>query len=138
VISTVEKVLFLKAVPLFADVPGEELAQVALAAEELEREDGEEIVREGEAGDALYLVLAGRLGVSRNGRAVAEVGEREIFGELALLDPAPRSATVRALGEVRLLRLDREDFAEILSERPELARGVVQVLARRLREASAR
>jgi len=138
VISTVEKVLFLKGVPLFADVPGDELAQVALVAEELEREEGAEIVREGELGDALYLVLEGRLRVSRGGRQVAELGEREIFGELALLDPAPRSATVRALGEVRLLCLHREDFAEILAERPEVARGVVQALARRLREASAR
>jgi CRP-like cAMP-binding protein len=138
VISTVEKVLLLRAVPVLADVPGEELARVALAAEELEREEGEEVVREGEMGDALYLVVEGRLRVVRGGHPVAVLGEREIFGELALLDPAPRSATVQAMGEVRLLRLHRDDFAEILAERPEVMRGVVQVLARRLRGASGR
>jgi CRP-like cAMP-binding protein len=138
VITTVEKLLFLKGVPLFADVPGEDLAQIALIAEELDAEPGADLVREGELGDALYLVVEGTLRVLQGGREVATLGEREVFGEMALLDAAPRSATVQARSEVRLLRIHREEFAELLAERPEVARGVIQVLVRRLREAGAR
>jgi len=138
VITTVEKLLFLRGVPLFADVPGEDLAQIALIAEELDAEPGAELVREGDAGDSLYLVVEGRLRVLRAGREVSSLGEREVFGEMALLDPAPRSATVQAASDVRVLRIHREEFAEVLAERPEVARGVIQVLVRRLREATAR
>jgi CRP-like cAMP-binding protein len=138
VITTVEKLLFLKGVALFADVPGEDLAQIALIAEELDAEPGAELVREGEAGDALYLVIEGNLRVLKAGREVSALSEREVFGEMALLDAAPRSATVQARSEVRLLRVHREEFAELLAERPEVARGIIQVLVRRLREAGAR
>jgi len=138
VITTVEKLLFLKGVPLLADVPGEDLAQIALIAEELDAEPGADLVREGELGDALYLVVEGTLRVLQGGREVATLGEREVFGEMALLDAAPRSATVQARSEVRLLRIHREEFAELLAERPVVARGVIQVLVRRLREAGAR
>jgi CRP-like cAMP-binding protein len=138
VITTVEKVLFLKGVPLFADIPGEELAQLALIAEVVDGEAGQDLVREGDQGDALYLVVEGDLRVLRGDREVSRLGERDVFGEMALLDPAPRSATVRAASDVRLLRIQREDFLEILAERTEIARGVMEVLVRRLREATGR
>ena len=137
-ITTVEKVLFLKVAPLFADLPGEELAQIALIADEVRAEAGEELMREGEPGEALFLVVEGELRVLRGGREVSRLGEREVFGEMALLDPAPRSATVKAATEVRLLRIQREDFAEILDLRPQIALGVIRVLVRRLREATGR
>lgn len=133
-ITTVEKVLFLQGVPLFAGLPGEELAQIALIAEEVRAEAGEEILREGEPGDALFLVIEGGLRVLRGGSPVSRLGEREVFGEMALLDPGPRSATVRSETEVRLLRIQSDDFAELLDLRPQIARGVIQVLVRRLRQ----
>lgn len=134
-ISTVEKVLFLKSIDLFSQIPGQDLAQVALIATEEVREPGEEIFAEGEAGDALYLVLEGKVRVHRGDRVIAELGERECFGEMAILDAAPRSATVTAVAGTRLLRLSREDFQEIMSEKPEIALGVIKVLSRRLRTA---
>lgn len=133
-ITAVEKALFLRGVPLFAALPGEELAELGIIAEEVEAEAGEEVVREGETGDAMYLVVEGRVRVLRGGRELSTLGEREPFGEMALLDPAPRSATVRAETDVRLLRIGREDFEVILAERPAVARGVIEVLVRRLRE----
>jgi len=66
---------------------------------------------------------------------VAELGEREVFGEMALLDPAPRSATVQAATNTVLLRIRREDFQDLLAEELEVARAVIRVLARRLRAA---
>lgn len=137
-ITTVEKALFLKSVPLFSALAGEELAELALIATEVDADAGEEVVREGDAGDALFLVVEGKLRVLRGGREISRLGEREPFGEMALLDPGPRSATVRAETDVRLLRIAREEFEELLADRPAVARGVIAVLVRRLRETAPR
>lgn len=135
-LSTVEKVLFLKSIDLFSQIPGEDLTQVALVSEEVDHAPGEEIFAEGEAGDALYLVLDGKVRVHRDDRMIAELGERECFGEMAILDAEPRSATVTALSDTALLRISREDFQELLAEKPEIALGVIKVLTRRLRDAN--
>ena len=134
-LSTVEKVLFLKSIDLFSQIPGEDLAQVALIATEEARENGEEIFAEGEAGDALYLVLDGKVRVHRGDRQIAELGERECFGEMAILDASPRSATVTAVKDTNLLKISREDFQEIMAEKPEIALGIIKVLSHRLRGA---
>ncbi len=134
-ISTVEKVLFLKQIDLFSQIPGEDLAQVALISSEEAREQGDEIFAEGESGDALYLVLDGKVRVHKADRLIAELGERECFGEMAILDAAPRSATVTAVADSSLLKITREDFQEIMSEKPEIAMGIIKVLTRRLRDA---
>ncbi|HTP52062.1 MAG TPA: cyclic nucleotide-binding domain-containing protein [Anaeromyxobacteraceae bacterium] len=134
-IATVEKVLFLGAAELFAALPGEDLARIALLAEEEQRGAGEEIFHEGEIADALYLIVEGRVRVLKANSVVAELGEREVFGEMALLDPAPRSATVQAATNTVLLRIRREDFQDLLAEELEVARAVIRVLARRLRAA---
>jgi CRP-like cAMP-binding protein len=134
-ITTVEKVLFLKSIDLFSQIPGEDLAAVALISTEEQRDQGDEIFAEGEAGDALYLVIDGKVRVHKADRVIAELGERECFGEMAILDPAPRSATVTAVIATSLLRIAREDFQEIMVEKPEIAQGIIQVLTRRLRDA---
>ena len=134
-ISTVEKVLFLKSIDLFSQIPGEDLAQVALISSEENRDQGEEIFAEGESGDALYLVIEGKVRVHRQDRVIAELGERECFGEVAILDAAPRSATVTSVTDTSLLKISREDFQEIMAEKPEIAMGIIKVLSRRLRYA---
>ncbi len=134
-LSTVEKVLFLKSIDLFSQIPGEDLAQVAIIATEETREQGEEIFAAGEDGDALYLVLDGKVRVHREDRVIAELGERECFGEMAILDASPRSASVTSLEESHLLKISREDFQEILTEKPEIAMGIIKVLTGRLRNA---
>src|SRR6478736_3491663 len=117
-LSTVEKVLFLKSIDLFSQIPGEDLAQVALIASEEARETGEDIFVEGDVGDALFLVLEGKVRVHRQDKTIAELGERECFGEMAILDASPRSATVTAASETNLLKISREDFQEIMAEKP--------------------
>lgn len=134
-LTTADKVLFLKGLELFAQVPGADLAEVVAATEEVELDDDERLFGEGEPGDALYLIVDGRVAVLRGSTTLAELGVREVLGEMALLDPAPRSATAIARGAVRLLRLGRDDFVNLLSERPEVAAGVIRVLTRRLRAA---
>lgn len=134
-ITTVEKVLFLKSIDLFSQIPGEDLSQIALISTEESRDQGEEIFAEGESGDALYLVLDGKVRVHKSDRVIAELGERECFGEMAILDAAPRSASVTTLTDTNLLKISRDDFQEIMAEKPEIANGIIKVLLRRLRDA---
>jgi len=134
VITTVEKVLFLKSIDLFRALPSEELAQIAEIAEEVPFGAGDPVFTEGETGDALYLVVEGAVRVHRGDRQLARLGERDVFGEMAVLDSEPRSASVTVIEDAVLLKIGRDDFRDILGERPEIALGVIKVLSRRLRE----
>ncbi len=137
-ITTVEKVLFLKSIDLFRALPGEDLAQIAEIAEEVPVATHGLVFAEGELGDALYIVVEGRVKVHRGDKQIAELGERECFGEMSVLDSEPRSASVSAVTESLLLKIGREEFKDILSERPEISLGIMKVLSRRLREANVR
>ncbi len=132
-ISTVEKVLFLKSIDLFSQIPGEDLAQIAQITDEVHFEEGDELFREGDPGDTLYFVIEGEVRVSKGGNELALLGERQVFGEMALLDSEPRSASIVSLSRLTLLRIARDDFNEILAEKTEIAQGVIKVLTRRLR-----
>ena len=135
-ISTVEKVLFMKSIDLFRALPSEELAQIAEIAEEQPMASGEQIFAEGEPGDALYLIVEGRVKVHKGEKELVRLGVRDVFGEMAVLDSEPRSASVTAVEDAVLLKIGRDDFRDILTERPEIAMGVMKVLPRRLRETS--
>lgn len=137
-ISTVEKILFLESVPLFSMLSGENLAPLARAAEVIEPVAGVDIFREGEPADALFVIMRGTVIIDTGGHAVATIGEREAFGEMGVLDGSPRAATAKAGPEVTLLRIGSEEFLEILHEQPELAEGILKILAARLREADRR
>ena len=130
---TIERVISLKAVPMFEDVSEEILADVAELMEEVEYKDGEVVFEKGAAGDSLYIVVSGRVRVYDGERTIVELGEKEMFGELALLDPEPRLASVAAVEDTRLFRLDRESFAELMAGNIEVVRGVLHVLCERLR-----
>jgi len=134
-ITTVEKVLFLKSIDLFRGLPGEELATIAEIAEEQPFAAGDPVFAEGEPGDALYLLVEGAVKVHRGGEQLAQLGAREVFGEMAVLDSQPRSASVTVLEDAVLLKIGRDDFRDILQERPEIGMGIIQVLSRRLRPA---
>ena len=132
-ISTVEKVLFLKSIDLFSQIPGEDLVRVAQIAEEIDFEPKETVMAEGELGDSLYLIVDGKVQVFKGDRLIVELGERECVGEMAILDSEPRSATVKALGPVSALKIEREDFYDVMNEKTEIAQGIIKVLTRRLR-----
>ena len=133
-----EKVLFLKSVDLFKSIPGAELSHIAQITDEVEYGPAETIFNEGEHGDAMYLIVDGNVKVHSGEHVFAELGNRQCFGEMSILDAEPRSATVTSLCELTLLKIQRDDFAEILAEKPEISAGVIQVLTRRLREANRR
>lgn len=99
--------------------------------------DGEVIVRQGEAGECMYVIQEGQVEVlqERDGREVrlALLGENDFFGEMALVERDVRSATVRALGEVRALTIDRRTFLRRVHEDPSLAFRIIQKLSNRIR-----
>jgi CRP-like cAMP-binding protein len=100
-------------------------------------QDGATIVAEGSTGSSLFVVLDGGTKVVRRGRTIARLGPGEFFGEISLLDPGPRTASVVADGPTRCLDLAGKDFREMLQGEPKLAVQIAAVLARRLRSAQA-
>ena len=138
IVPLVERVLFLHKVPLFAALDPADLQQVARIATERAFGAGETIVREGETGDALYVVVTGTVRVLRSGHVVATRGAGDSVGEMALVGHEPRNATVVADGDVRTLCIARAEFESMLRDRPETALGVIRVLSARLSELTAR
>ena len=92
------------------------------------------MVREGEHGNTMFLVVRGTLAVVKGDQTLATLGPRDAFGELAILDGAPRSATVRATEPVGLLSIDGDEFEEQLDLHPALGSGIIHMLSKRLRE----
>ncbi len=137
-ISTIEKVLFLKGVDLFRSIPGEELSHIARITTEVEFEPTKPVVREGEPGDSMYLIVDGQAQVHSGDRHFAQLGPNECFGEMAILDAEPRSATVTPITELRVLHITQSDFSDILMEKPEISHGIIKTLTQRLREANKR
>lgn len=131
--STVEKILFLKSAPVFERVAGDDLAPLARIAEEEVFAAGSVITREGDPGDALYIIVRGRVQVSHGGIALATLGAGDTLGEMSVFDGAPRSATGTALEETEVLRIGNEEFYEVLHEQVEIAEGVIRVLSDRIR-----
>lgn len=137
---TVEKVLFLKSVPLFEHVDDEELAAVAEIAFEQEYAVDEVIYSEKQAAHHLHVIVRGKVEVlyrvGSSQRRVAGLGEKESFGEMSILDdePRPRSATVRALEPTSVLKIDRDSFRELIYEHPQIAFAIFKMLSRRLRQ----
>jgi CRP-like cAMP-binding protein len=129
---------FMRAVPLFAGLLPSEVDRIALVISPRQIEEGQVVCTEGEPGHELYFVADGELAVERSGHTVAKLHTGDHFGELALLDRRPRSATVRALSGARLYVLNEQSFAALLNEVPALAQKLLAALAARLREADGR
>ena len=134
---TIEKVILLKGVAMFAATSEDILADVATILEEVELNAGELVFGKGEQGDSMYIIINGKVRVFDGDKTINFLGEREIFGELALLDPEPRSAAVEAVDETRLFRLDRNTLFELMADNIGVVSGIMQVLCRRLRRMTA-
>jgi CRP-like cAMP-binding protein len=126
---------FLREVSLFRDLSTPALATIAGIAQEVHLLDGDTLFEEGDPGESLYLVSEGKISVIVEEREVAVLDRNACLGEMALISGLPRSATARALGEARLLRIDSDDFDNLLSNEPEIPYALLKTLAQRLRAA---
>jgi CRP-like cAMP-binding protein len=132
-LGLVERVAALHRVQLFAGIPGRVLAAVGEGAVEKRFSTGELLMEEGAVEAHLYAIVEGRVRVHRGDRTVVELGPGATVGELAVLVPAPRTASVTAIEPTHVLRVDQAVLDELLVDWPELAQGVIAELVSRLR-----
>ncbi|MDQ5834531.1 MAG: cyclic nucleotide-binding domain-containing protein [Actinomycetota bacterium] len=130
------KVQALKSAPLFDSLSRKELTHLARVSEDLEVEPGKVLCKEGDIGHEFFVIVDGKIKVTRKGRRVATRGGGDFVGEIALLEDVRRTATVTAESPVRLFVLTRNDFRHLLDENPGVERKVLRALARRLVETS--
>lgn len=134
--TTKEIVSRLANVPLFSDCSQRDLQTIARVVREIPHPAGTVIAREGEPGVGLFILLDGTAEVSIGGRKKATLGPGEFFGEIALLDGGPRTATVMAKTDVNMLGLTEWVFRGLMSEHPTIALKTLQQMAGRLRVAT--
>jgi len=132
-LTTVEKVLALKNVDLLKEIEGEVLADIAFILEELSYDEGAYVVYEGELGQELFIIVEGEVDVVIGGQKVGKFGPGESFGEMSIIDSQPRSASIVATTDLILLKIEKDDFYEILKQRDEVAIGIIHVLSERIR-----
>jgi CRP-like cAMP-binding protein len=129
---------FLRRVPIFASCTPDEIAAIGSVAQESFFAPGQIIVTQGTPGQAFYMIITGRVEIVRDGVSLGAFGPGDFFGEMALLDAAPRSATIRAIEDVSCLMLSSWDFKAVLERHPSIAIKLLEVLSRRLRVADER
>ena len=138
-LTTIEKMMLIRQVPIFADLKPEDLEELAAVVEERRIDPGKDVFREGDPGDAVYLIVKGSVRIFTGGdgerpeRVLSELGPGACIGEMAVLDASPRSATVRAIERTRTLRVPGEGFKRVMSERPEMSQAIVAELVKRMR-----
>ena len=136
-----DDVLMLRQVPLFAGLEPAKLKLLAFSSDRVSYGAGEVLFRQGDAGDAAYVILAGTAEIlvdsAQGPIRVAELGENSIIGEIAILCNAARTATVKAETPVETLRIRKEQFLKLLTDFPEVMIEVMRVLAERLSQTTA-
>jgi CRP-like cAMP-binding protein len=131
-----DEVSCLRQIPLFASIPGAKLKLLAFTSDRVAYEADRIIFKEGESGDAAYVLLSGEVDVivtSPTGPVkINTIGDNAIVGEIAILSDSPRTATIRTTTRTEVLRIHKQHFLRLLAEVPEVATAVMQVLAQRL------
>jgi hypothetical protein len=131
----IERVLFLRRVPLFDGLAPADLGAIAEVSDERSFADGELLASEGELGDELFIVASGTVRVEAGGSEIARRGRGEVLGEISLITHGPRMASLVADGDVRAIRIGRREFESMIHDRPDIGIGVMRVLAQRFAEA---
>jgi len=128
-----EKVLILKSLSIFSETPETILSELAPLMKEEEVEANHELFTEGDVGDCMYVIYKGEVKIHKGKAILAILKEKEVFGELSLLDSETRSASATTHTDCFLFKIDQEPFYELLETRPEVAKGFIKILCQRLR-----
>jgi CRP-like cAMP-binding protein len=130
---TVQKMFALEGVKVFSQSDVDDIAAVAAVAREASFRAGERIFSQGDPGDALYVIVEGTVDAFRNGQHVLRMQSKEAFGDVSLLDGAPRPNDTVAVTDTKVLVIDRRDFLDLLADRPELLTGFFRAVSQQLR-----
>jgi len=128
-----QRTFILRSVQLFSAFPGKVLATIAPFFEEVTVAAGETVFHKDEIGKSMYIIVHGQVCVHQGESIVVLLKDREVFGELSILSPERRMASVTALEETHLLRLDQDILYELMAENVEIARYLIEVLVERYR-----
>ena len=129
--STLERVFFLKSVPLFQTIPGEEMVGLASILQEVTFPPGETFIHRGDEADDLYIIVEGEVEIRRADGKVFPAGPGEVIGERAVLAQTPRNADCTAQTDVVALRVDKGDFWQVMREQPNFTIEVMRVVVDR-------
>lgn len=132
-----DKILRLRRASIFASTPDDVLAAVADAVEEVQLAPNQQLFAKGDHGTSMYLIATGLVRVHIGGQTIVELSAGEMVGELAALDPEPRSASVSAIDPSTLYQIEQSTLHSLMAEHPEIVQGIVKELARRLRVTTA-
>jgi len=132
-LTVVEKVVFLQNVDIFEKVPAEQLSYIAAIAEEVQYSKGDVIFKENEPSDSLYLVIDGKINIEKEGKPVLTAGSKDAFGTWSLLDNEPRPVTATASDDAVMLRIERNDFVDLLADNVQVTQGILKTLVKKVR-----
>ena len=132
-LSILEKTIILRDTNLFEGVPGEEIYYVAQVMEEERLEKGALLFKKGDKGDYLYIIVTGEILIHIDETELNRHGKGEYFGEMALLDDSPRSSSATALEETLLLKINQDNFLDIMMDHREVRRSIMRMLNERSR-----
>ncbi len=133
-LTTVEKVLLLQDVDIFEHTTTEDLSHIAAIAEEIEYQADDVIYKEDDIPDSMYVVIKGKVRLTRGEKEVMLAGNMDAFGTWALFDDEPRVATATALETSQILRLDKEEFIDLLADHVAITQSIMKTLAKKLRK----
>jgi CRP-like cAMP-binding protein len=128
-----QKVKLLSKVPLFAECNAKELSRIASLADEIEVDKGYVLTRQGSPGRECFVVSKGKAKCVLRGKRIATYGPGDVFGEMALLDNEPRSATITAESDMVLFVVDARSFWGLCEQVPSVTRKIMKAIAQRLR-----
>jgi CRP-like cAMP-binding protein len=135
------EVEILRQIPLFANIDPAKLKLMAFASERLTFQNGQSLFRQGDPGDAAYIIVEGTADILVDTPAgpitVATLAKNDIVGEIAILCDVPRTATVTAMGELVTLKITKDLFFRMLTDFPEMGIEIMRVLAHRLEQTTA-
>src|SRR6266508_1484999 len=126
------KVEVIRKVPLFSRLSTRRLREIAALADEVDLPAGKVLAKEGDRGREFFALVDGEVEVEQGGRLVRRMKAGDFFGEIALVTKMPRTATVTATTDVRVLVITERDFGGLIKQTPEVARGVAEALVERL------
>jgi len=132
-LSILERTIILKGTKLFENVPGEDIYYIAQVMEEERLGKGALLFQKGDKGDYLYIIVTGEILIHVEDREFTRHRKGEYFGEMALLDDAPRSTSATALEETLLLKVNQDNFLNIMMDRREVRKSIMRMLNERLR-----